>query len=207
MACKKAGRVSGGRAVPDERAVRGHGSTLTCRKLQPDSSPTMDRYTDRNGGDMERLNDSARQVVLAMLASVHDMTLATVRSDGYPQATTVSYSNDGLTLFIGIGPDGQKARSIRGNNKVSLTITPPYRDWNHIKGLSISGTAEFVADADEMQHAADCMLRRFPQIRSLATGTPSLPWQGAVFIKIVPQFISILDYEQGFGHTDLFAVA
>ncbi len=156
---------------------------------------------------MERLDDSARQIVLSMLAAVPDMTLATVRPDGYPQATTVSYSSDGLTLYIGIGLDGQKAHNIRRNNKVSLTITPPYRDWNHIKGLSISGIAEFIDDADEIQHASQCMLRRFPQIKTLTGGTASLPWQGAILVKISPQFISILDYEQGFGHAQLFAAA
>ena len=47
---------------------------------------------------MEALNHAARQFILDILHSVNDLTLATIRADGYPQATTVSYANDGLTL-------------------------------------------------------------------------------------------------------------
>jgi general stress protein 26 len=155
---------------------------------------------------MERLNHSALQFVLDILNSMKDMSLATVRPDGYPQATTVSYTNDGLTLYIGVGLDGQKAHNIQHNNKVSLTVTPAYQDWNHIKGLSIGGIAEIVHDPEEMRHASECMLKRFPQLKTLKAGTASLPWAGAIFVKISPQVISVLDYEKGFGHTELYAV-
>jgi nitroimidazol reductase NimA-like FMN-containing flavoprotein (pyridoxamine 5'-phosphate oxidase superfamily) len=156
---------------------------------------------------MKQLDHSARQCILDILHGVRDMTLATVRPDGYPQATTVSYTNDGLTLYIGIGLDGQKAHNIQHNNKVSLTVTPAYPDWNHIKGLSIGGIAEIVKDPEETRHAADCMVNRFPELKNLNAGSASLPWAGAIFVKITPQVISVLDYEKGFGHTDLYAVA
>ena len=155
---------------------------------------------------MEQLNDSSRRFVLDIFKSVKDMTLATVRPDGYPQATAVSYANDGLTLYIGIGLDGQKAHNIRYSNKVSLTVTPAYQDWNHIKGLSIGGIAEFVNAPDETRRASECMLKRFPQISTLPSGSTSLPWAGVVFVRISPQVISVLDYEKGFGHTELFSV-
>lgn len=156
---------------------------------------------------MEALNQSARQFVLDILKDVHDLSLATVRPDGYPQATTVSYCHDGLTLYIGVGLDGQKAHNIQHCNKVSLTVTPPYRDWSHIKGVSIGGIAELVNDLDESRHIAECMLRRFPQINTQNQGAATLPWSGAVFVKISPQVISVLDYEKGFGHAELYAVS
>ena len=155
---------------------------------------------------MKKLDDRDRQFVLALIAKANDLTLATVRPDGYPQATTVSYANDGLTLYVGIGLDSQKAHNIRQNNKVSLTINTAYQDWNHIQGLSMAGIAEIVNDEKEMEHASACMLKRFPQLKTLMSGTGSLPWTGAIFIKISPTIISILDYEQGFGHTELVTV-
>lgn len=156
---------------------------------------------------MQVLDNTKRHAVLDILSSVPDLTLATVRPDGYPQATTVSYAHDGLTLYIGIGIDGQKAHNIRQNNKVSATVTPPYRDWQHIKGLSLGGIAEFIRDPDELAHASERMLIRFPQIKTTMAGTDALPWAGAVFVRVVPQVISLLDYEQGFGHTELYAVS
>jgi nitroimidazol reductase NimA-like FMN-containing flavoprotein (pyridoxamine 5'-phosphate oxidase superfamily) len=38
-----------------------------------------------------------REDILSILENATDMTIATIRQDGYPQATTVSYVNDGLT--------------------------------------------------------------------------------------------------------------
>jgi hypothetical protein len=43
--------------------------------------------------------------------------------DGYPQATTVSYVSDGLTIYFGCGEASQKARNLARNTKVSLTVT------------------------------------------------------------------------------------
>lgn len=151
---------------------------------------------------MEHLDQSTRQFVLDIIGKEHDLTLATVRPDGYPQATTVSYANDGLTLYVGVGKDSQKIHNIRQNNKVSLTINTRYRDWNEIKGLSMGALAEIVSDPVEMQHAVECMTRRFPQ---LTTAEEPASWSEVVFLKIIPQVISVLDYEKGFGHADLVA--
>ena len=38
--------------------------------------------------------------ILEILQRHHAMTLATIRPDGYPQATTVNYVHDDLTLFF-----------------------------------------------------------------------------------------------------------
>ena len=106
-----------------------------------------------------------------------------------------------------MGLGSQKACNIQGNNRVSLAITKPYADWQHIQGLSMAATARIIDDLDETQHASECMLRRFPHIRDMMQGTNALPWAGAVFLRITPSVISVLDYEQGFGHTTLYDVA
>lgn len=155
---------------------------------------------------MQALNHHQHRFILSIMRATHDLTLATLRPDGYPQATVVSFVHDDLTLYAGIGLDSQKAHNIRQHNKVSATITPPYTDWQHIRALSLAGTATMVGDAEENAHAADLMLFRFPQLRQLLPSTAS-NWPGAVFVRIDPLLISVLDYEQGFGHTELFAVA
>ena len=42
-----------------------------------------------------------RQLILEIIESVRDLSLATLREDGYPQANAIGYANDGLTLFFG----------------------------------------------------------------------------------------------------------
>lgn len=38
------------------------------------------------------------------------MTIATIRDDGYPQATVVGFVHDGLTIYFGSDRNSQKAR-------------------------------------------------------------------------------------------------
>lgn len=149
------------------------------------------------------MDKSTEQFILDIIDHGKDLTLATVRPDGYPQATTVSYANDGMDIYVGIGKNSQKADNLRRNNKVSLTINAPYERWNEIKGLSISGTVEFLNDAKELQHAADCMIKRFPQ---LLEWTKSNQTNDVLLLKIRPQFLSVLDYQKGFGHNELLQV-
>lgn len=128
-----------------------------------------------------------------------DLTLATIRPDGYPQATTVSFAHDGLALYAGIGRDSQKARNIRANDKVSLTINLPYEDWSQIRGLSMSAHAEILDKARDLEVAKACLLQRFPQVAAWADQGMA---DAIVFLKMTPQVISILDYSKGFGHTE-----
>lgn len=134
-----------------------------------------------------------------LLASENDMTIATVREDGYPQATTVSYVSDGLKIYFGCDPGSQKARNIAPSNKVSLTIDAPYASWEEIKGLSIGGTAERVTDKQELSRMDRLMHAKYPQINEYATDADA----GLAVFRITPQVISVLDYTKGFGHTEL----
>lgn len=143
---------------------------------------------------------SDRQFILDLLAGHNVMTLATVRPDGWPQATTVAYANDGLTLYFACDPDGQKVANIRLNDKVSATIDRDYPDWNQIRGLSLGGTASIVTDPDERLRAQDLLRRKFPQWAKMPEPEdPAL----IAFVKVVPKVVSLLDYTKGYGHTRL----
>ncbi len=145
------------------------------------------------------MDQSFKDFVLHVIDNANDLTLATVRPDGFPQATTVSYAHDGLNLYAGIGKHSQKANNIRQNNKVSLTINLPYDDWREIKGLSMSALAEVLEDGPGVDTAKACLLQRFPQIAEWSDA----PMAGDMaFLKITPQVISVLDYSKGFGHTE-----
>jgi nitroimidazol reductase NimA-like FMN-containing flavoprotein (pyridoxamine 5'-phosphate oxidase superfamily) len=48
------------------------------------------------------------------------MTVATNRPDGWPQATTVGYVNEGLTLYFLCGRQSQEAQNLARDNRVSL---------------------------------------------------------------------------------------
>jgi nitroimidazol reductase NimA-like FMN-containing flavoprotein (pyridoxamine 5'-phosphate oxidase superfamily) len=140
--------------------------------------------------------------ITSILDGANDMTIATIREDGYPQATTVSYVNDGLAIYFGCAAQSQKARNIARNAKVSLTINLPYASWNDIRGLSIGGKAKPVTDPAQIDEVAQLMCEKFSQI------SPYAPTEveGIELFRVTPEVVSILDYRKGFGHTDLVKV-
>jgi general stress protein 26 len=148
------------------------------------------------------MDPALEQEIVSILNEANDLTIATVREDGYPQATTVSYVNEGLTIYFGCAAQSQKAKNIERSAKVSLTVNLPYARWDEIRGLSVGGKAARVADPTEMDRVGQLMLREFPQIARYA---PTDIEQLAVF-RITPEIISVLDYRKGFGHTDLAKV-
>ncbi|NEX92219.1 pyridoxamine 5'-phosphate oxidase family protein [Caulobacter sp. 17J65-9] len=144
-----------------------------------------------------------RARILAILESANDLALATLREDGWPQATTVSFVNDGLNVYFGTNAVSQKARNIARDPRVSATLTLPYRTWDDIKGLSLAARAERVSDPLEMQDVAALVLKKFADVGKYVRDDPLD--QLAVF-RLRPAVFSILDYSRGFGWTELVRV-
>jgi general stress protein 26 len=142
------------------------------------------------------MDESSRRQVLDLLKRHNIMTLATVRKDGYPQATTVSYVNDGLNIYFAFDKTAQKVRNIKRCNKVSLTVGRDYRDWNRIQGLSMGADALVLTNLSEIKTAGSLLARKFPQWGAVSP-------EDVAFVRVVPKVISILDYRRGFGHTEL----
>jgi nitroimidazol reductase NimA-like FMN-containing flavoprotein (pyridoxamine 5'-phosphate oxidase superfamily) len=149
------------------------------------------------------MDSGIREEILSILDRANDMTIATVRQDGYPQATTVSYANEGLDIYFGCSEDSQKSWNISRNSKVSLTINLPYANWGEIRGVSVGGRATQVNDPREAERAAQLLARKFPEgvAEYASEGLP-----GIVFFQVTPEVMSVLDYRKGFGHTDLVRI-
>ena len=67
------------------------------------------------------MDEEIRRKILTLLDQHRIMTIATLRPDGWPQATTVGYANEGLTLYFLCGPESQKAANLARDERVSLT--------------------------------------------------------------------------------------
>ena len=148
------------------------------------------------------MNHALRDKVLSILDRCHDLTIATVRPDGAPQATVVSFVHDGMQIYFGCGVHAQKALNIARDPRVAITVTPPYADWQHIEGVSLSGPAREVTDAQEKTHIAELMITRFPQLGLIPVTEPG----DMKLFCVQPTMISVLDYTKGFGHTDRIAM-
>jgi nitroimidazol reductase NimA-like FMN-containing flavoprotein (pyridoxamine 5'-phosphate oxidase superfamily) len=127
------------------------------------------------------------------------MTLATIRPDGYPQATTVNYIHDGFTVYFATDAASQKAGNIKLNNKVSVAIASEEQNFYKLRGLSMSGIARRVADKRRAEELSLRLFRALPQSRRYV---PEDPTQLAVY-QITPVAIALVDYSSGFGKTYL----
>ncbi len=141
--------------------------------------------------------------ITSILNDVDDMTIATQRADGFPQATTVTFVNDGLTLYFFTPEKAQKTTNIDKNNKVSLTINRPYKKWDVFEGLSMGGIATFVDGPEEKEKIGGLLFKKFP---NLASYIPAYDESDIAYIRVDPKVISVLDYKKGFGHNELVEV-
>ena len=155
---------------------------------------------------MNGLDPASFDLTCTILAGVSEMTLATVRPDGAPHASTVSFASDGLLLFAAIALDSHKAHHIREDGRVSLTVNAPFTSWNEIRGLSIDGTAALVEGERALAAASALLLRKLPPYAALMGEAPALPWPGMLFIRIAPRELILLDYTKRFGHSEHFDV-
>ena len=150
------------------------------------------------------MDEDIRRKILTLLDQHRIMTVATLRPDGWPQATTVGYASEGLTLYFLCGPDSQKAANLARDDRVSLTIDHDTSDIMAIAGLSMAGHAQAVTDLAEAGRVIQMLIRKYPEQTSLPGPMPG-PEEVRIF-RVRPTVVSVLDYSKGFGHTDLVNV-
>src|SRR5437016_7690015 len=139
--------------------------------------------------------------ILTLLDQHRIMTVATLRPDGWPQATTVGYVNEGLTLYFLCGLDSQKAANLVRDDRLSLTIDHDTLQVMEITGLSMAARAQAVVDPVEAGKILRMLPLKYPEQASLPGPIPTTE-QVRIF-RVTPTVISVLDYSKGFGHTDL----
>ncbi len=147
------------------------------------------------------MDQQIRKKILALLDEHRTMTIATLRPDGWPQATTVGYVNEGLTLYFLCGRDSQKAANLTRDDRVSLTIDHDTPQVMQITGLSMAAHAQPVLDAAEANRVLHMLPLKYPEQVNLPLPMPT-PDDVKIF-RVTPTIISVLDYFKGFGHTDL----
>lgn len=147
------------------------------------------------------MDAALRARILDELENNRVMTLATNRPDGWPQATTVGFSHEGLTLYFLCGTDSQKAANLAKDDRVSITIDKETPQVMAITGLSMAGRARRITDPAEAARVLPLIMQRYPEQQALNLPMPAA--SDVALFEVKPTVISVLDYSKGFGHTDL----
>jgi|GEM_PF-182284 len=144
-----------------------------------------------------------RDLILRILGGHRIMAIATNRADGWPQATTVGYANDGFKIYFYVARVSQKFLNIQRDPRVSIAIGNDFVQPLDIKGLSLAGRAEPIEERNEFECACMTMLERYPEYAAWPKPSPAL----SPLMRVTPGIISIVDYSKGFGHSDLVKVS
>jgi nitroimidazol reductase NimA-like FMN-containing flavoprotein (pyridoxamine 5'-phosphate oxidase superfamily) len=141
------------------------------------------------------MDDTLRSEILELLDQHRLMTVATNRPDGWPQATTVGYVNDGLTIYFPCSPQSQKAANLAQDDRISLTIDHDVTDPMAITGLSMTAQAQPVTDPTEVAKAMNFLVTRYPEYASFPMPKPD---EIAVY-RVVSKVISSSIIRKGLG--------
>jgi nitroimidazol reductase NimA-like FMN-containing flavoprotein (pyridoxamine 5'-phosphate oxidase superfamily) len=128
--------------------------------------------------------------------------ISTLRGDGWPQTTMVSYANEDILIYFIVSKASQKFANIERDDRVSLVIGRDFHDPSTIKAVSIAARASEVRDPKQRQRAITLLLERHPGLRKLERPDPG----HSAVMRANPEIITILDYSKGFGHADLLTV-
>lgn len=142
------------------------------------------------------------QPALQILNENRIMSIATVRSDGWPQSTIVGYANDGWRLYFLIYRTSQKFENIRQNDRVSISVGQEPRTLREIRAVYAGCHAKEVSDLKERSYAWKLLAERHPNLTDLA---PPLNEDVATMIAQC-RFVSVLDYRQGLGHAESLVI-
>src|SRR5689334_19292936 len=144
----------------------------------------------RNDLPNGRVHVSAmEQKAVEILNEYRLMTIATLRADGWPQATMVSYANEGLLLYFVISRQSQKYANIDRDSRVSIVVGRDFEDPSDIKALSIAANASEVRDPAQRDRAIKLVLQRHPALAKL--GGPDL--KHSAVMRAYCSIVTILD--------------
>jgi nitroimidazol reductase NimA-like FMN-containing flavoprotein (pyridoxamine 5'-phosphate oxidase superfamily) len=148
------------------------------------------------------MKPEVRDSIVEILSHHRLMTMATVRADGWPQATVVSYVHEGLALFCFVSRLGQKFANIKRDSRISVAIAGDFSGPANIKGLSLAARASVVEERLEFDTISALFMQRFPEYTDWPRPNPAF----APLLRVTPEVISVIDYSKGFGHSDLVTV-
>jgi general stress protein 26 len=137
--------------------------------------------------------------ILELLHEHRAMSVATVRPDGWPQATMVGYVHDDLTLYFVVARISQKLANIAIDPRISIALghdTP-----NRLRGLSMAAHAAEVTDLAEIDLLNALLLKRYPGQRRFSPREAS-----TAVLRAAPIMISIIDLPKSPGEPELLQV-
>jgi uncharacterized protein YhbP (UPF0306 family) len=124
--------------------------------------------------------------VLEYLHGQKTLTLATASPGAVPHAATLTYVDDGSSLFIWIRPDTTTAQHIGQNPIVSFAIDEYSIDLRETKGIQGTGNCQVLLDSVEIDSVVSSFEEKFPPLAGALTSE-------LAFFRITPTRLQFID--------------
>jgi general stress protein 26 len=132
---------------------------------------------------------------LLVLRDSREATLATLRPDGWPQATVINFVNDEQQIYFACAASSQKAQNLERDDRISLALVAPYAVFGPIFGLSLAGHARRLSNAEDIAHMFGLWKIRHPyNHKRLETDRRTF-----AFYAVEPIVVTTLDYRFALG--------
>lgn len=141
-------------------------------------------------------------LVRRILDENRTMTVATVRADGWPQATIVGYVHEGLTLYFAVARTSQKLSNIRRDPRISIALGHKTEAEGRARGLSMAAQAVEVTEVGEIRRLNDLIRSRYAEAEVFAPREAN-----AAVVRADPLIVSLVDDRLGLAEPREFRVS
>ncbi len=137
--------------------------------------------------------------LLELFADCHAFTLATAGAAGEPMAAAVYFAyNPQLEFYSLSTPDTQHGQKLARDPRTAVTLFPPSRAWQEIRGAQMRGTPQLVGGAQRERGWQVCRAR-IPLVGELRAALA-----GARLLLFRPNWACVVNNRKGFGHKEVW---
>lgn len=140
---------------------------------------------------------------VTILNAHRTMAISTTRPDGWSQTTIVGYANVDFDVYFLIFRSSQKFQNIGRDNRVSIAVGQEPADLHELKAVYAAARASEITEPQQRKSAWNLLLQRHPNLSDFELPDASETAMMCASCK----HISILDYSQGLGHTEVLTLS
>ncbi len=141
-----------------------------------------------------------RNRIKQFLAAHTTLTLATVATDGRPQAAPVFFAEmDDLSLIFISEQKSRHSQNVKWDGRVAAAIYADGQSWQSIRGIQLEGVCTALK-GEAAQAAQTVYLAKYPFIAENKLLAVMLNL--VTFYQIKPTWLRLIDNSRGFGHKE-----
>jgi PPOX class probable F420-dependent enzyme len=108
--------------------------------------------------------------------------VATTGAAGIPHLVPVCHVVAGGKIYFASGDDARKAKNLRDNPRVTVTVDVYSDHWGTLKGVMVQGRARLIERGPRFRQVRDRLYRKYPQYPREAAISPS----DSVVVEVTP---------------------